>query len=81
MRLLLPEVLTYERSGCAKAAPPFRPSVCRLVSRLQPFAGMQHLDVAGGTGDVAFRVLDAIKAAERDEELRTGNPTTSPVIF
>jgi 2-methoxy-6-polyprenyl-1,4-benzoquinol methylase len=25
---------------------------------------MQHLDVAGGTGDVAFRVLRAIRAAE-----------------
>eukprot|EP00249_Psilotum_nudum_P005406 c18843_g1_i1 orf=268-1170(-) len=31
----------------------------RLVSKLQPFPGMQHLDVAGGTGDVAFRILEA----------------------
>ncbi|CAD7697028.1 unnamed protein product [Ostreobium quekettii] len=36
----------------------------RLVARLGPFPGMRHLDVAGGTGDVAFRVLDAIRAAE-----------------
>jgi len=27
------------------------------VAKLRPFAGMQHLDVAGGTGDVALRVL------------------------
>ena len=38
----------------------------RLVSQLQPFPGMRHLDVAGGTGDVAFRVLNAIRAAESE---------------
>ncbi|CAM6128593.1 unnamed protein product [Calypogeia fissa] len=37
----------------------------RLVSKLSPFPGMQHLDVAGGTGDVAFRVLQAINRAEQ----------------
>ncbi|CAN1168338.1 2-methoxy-6-polyprenyl-1,4-benzoquinol methylase, mitochondrial [Linum perenne] len=31
----------------------------RLVSKLNPFPGMKHLDVAGGTGDVAFRILEA----------------------
>lgn len=36
----------------------------RLVSKLRPFPGMQHLDVAGGTGDVAFRVLDTIYTHE-----------------
>ncbi|KAH0459413.1 hypothetical protein IEQ34_012227 [Dendrobium chrysotoxum] len=34
----------------------------RLVSKLHPFPGMKHLDVAGGTGDVAFRILDKIKS-------------------
>jgi ubiquinone/menaquinone biosynthesis C-methylase UbiE len=29
---------------------------------------MQHLDVAGGTGDVAFRVLRAIRAAEQQQQ-------------
>ena len=38
----------------------------RLVSQLQPFAGMQHLDVAGGTGDIAFRVLQRMREAEAD---------------
>lgn len=38
----------------------------RLVARVQPFAGMRHLDVAGGTGDVAFRILRAI----RDDQIR-----------
>lgn len=32
----------------------------RLVEELNPFPGMKHLDVAGGTGDVAFRVLESI---------------------
>eukprot|EP00245_Coleochaete_scutata_P001582 TRINITY_DN11963_c0_g1_i1.p1 TRINITY_DN11963_c0_g1~~TRINITY_DN11963_c0_g1_i1.p1 ORF type:complete len:311 (+),score=61.03 TRINITY_DN11963_c0_g1_i1:253-1185(+) len=40
----------------------------RLVQELRPFPGMQHLDVAGGTGDVAFRLLRAI----RKEEQRPG---------
>lgn len=36
----------------------------RLVRELAPGAGQHHLDVAGGTGDVAFRVLRAIRLAE-----------------
>ncbi|KAL3516667.1 hypothetical protein ACH5RR_023569 [Cinchona calisaya] len=31
-----------------------------LVSKLNPFPGLKHLDVAGGTGDVSFRVLESI---------------------
>ncbi|XP_039118447.1 uncharacterized protein LOC120254401 isoform X3 [Dioscorea cayenensis subsp. rotundata] len=34
----------------------------RLVSLLHPFAGMKHLDVAGGKGDVAFRVLERMNS-------------------
>lgn len=34
----------------------------RLVSKLNPFQGMKHLDVAGGTGDVAFRILESISS-------------------
>lgn len=37
----------------------------RLVSKLNPFPGMKHLDVAGGTGDVAFRILDTINSVNR----------------
>ncbi|KAG0472126.1 hypothetical protein HPP92_016672 [Vanilla planifolia] len=37
----------------------------RLVSKLHPFPGMKHLDVAGGTGDVAFRILESIKSDSR----------------
>ncbi|KAK4432708.1 2-methoxy-6-polyprenyl-1,4-benzoquinol methylase, mitochondrial [Sesamum alatum] len=44
----------------------------RLVSELNPFPGMKHLDVAGGTGDVAFRILEHINSvghrAMRDTE-------------
>jgi len=36
----------------------------RLVEKLRPRPGQRHLDVAGGTGDVAFRVLDAMRAAQ-----------------
>ena len=36
----------------------------RLVEVVQPFPGQRHLDVAGGTGDVAFRMLEGIRAAE-----------------
>lgn len=35
-----------------------------LVSKVGVFPGMTHLDVAGGTGDVAFRVLRALRAEE-----------------
>ncbi|KAF5802625.1 putative 2-methoxy-6-polyprenyl-1,4-benzoquinol methylase [Helianthus annuus] len=37
----------------------------RLVSKLSPFPGMKHLDVAGGTGDVAFRILETINSVNR----------------
>ncbi|XP_062151180.1 2-methoxy-6-polyprenyl-1,4-benzoquinol methylase, mitochondrial isoform X3 [Alnus glutinosa] len=36
----------------------------RLVSKLNPFPGMKHLDVAGGTGDVAFRILEALNSVK-----------------
>lgn len=49
----------------------------RLVSQLQPFAGMEHLDVAGGTGDIAFRVLKAIRRAEADAH-NAGSPVSQP---
>ncbi|KAI8542365.1 hypothetical protein RHMOL_Rhmol08G0133100 [Rhododendron molle] len=34
----------------------------RLISKLNPFPGMRHLDVAGGTGDVAFRILESLNS-------------------
>ncbi|KAL4328386.1 hypothetical protein S245_028487 [Arachis hypogaea] len=37
----------------------------RLVSKLNPFPGMKHLDVAGGTGDVAFRILERINRVKQ----------------
>ena len=51
----------------------------RLVARLQPFAGMSHLDVAGGTGDVAFRVLGAMRE-DRARQLEGGaSPAAVPL--
>lgn len=46
----------------------------RLVATLAPWPGQRHLDVAGGTGDVAFRVLRAIRAAEA----RAASPPPQP---
>ncbi|RZC44049.1 hypothetical protein C5167_037003 [Papaver somniferum] len=37
----------------------------RLVSKLHPIPGMKYLDVAGGTGDVAFRIFDSINSVSR----------------
>ena len=45
---------------------PYPYSTFSFVSSLNPFAGQRHLDVAGGTGDVAFRVLKEIRKAEQD---------------
>ncbi|KAL1833096.1 hypothetical protein ACET3Z_002747 [Daucus carota] len=41
----------------------------RLVSKLNPFPGMKHLDMAGGTGDVAFRILESVNSV-RHKALR-----------
>ncbi|KAK1420867.1 hypothetical protein QVD17_22791 [Tagetes erecta] len=40
-----------------------------LISKLGPFPGMKHLDVAGGTGDVAFRILETIIETKGEEAL------------
>jgi len=53
----------------------------RLVESLAPFPGMRHLDVAGGTGDVAFRVYRSIRDAEKLQDaalrLSTIHPATT----
>lgn len=45
----------------------------RLVTKLGPFPGMQHLDVAGGTGDVAFRIASSL------QKLSSSSPPASSV--
>ena len=53
----------------------------RFVRELKPFAGMQHLDVAGGTGDVAFRVLDQITQLEdKQQEQDASNVTPAGTV-
>ena len=47
------------------------------METLRPFPGMKHLDVAGGTGDVAFRILKAVRQAEIEGRARTGLSNTS----
>jgi len=36
-----------------------------LIRRIRPKAGLSYLDVAGGTGDIAFRIKDSIEAQAR----------------
>jgi ubiquinone/menaquinone biosynthesis methyltransferase len=36
-----------------------------LIRRIRPKAGLTYLDVAGGTGDIAFRILNKIKTQAR----------------
>jgi 2-methoxy-6-polyprenyl-1,4-benzoquinol methylase len=43
----------------------------RLVEKLRPRPGQRHLDVAGGTGDVAFRVLQAMQQAQHGRSVDT----------
>ena len=51
----------------------------RLVARLQPFAGMSHLDVAGGTGDVAFRVINAMREDQARQLEGGASPASVPL--
>lgn len=47
-----------------------------FVRMLSPWPRMKHLDVAGGTGDIAFRCLDAIAAQSPVPAL--SSPTEAP---
>jgi 2-methoxy-6-polyprenyl-1,4-benzoquinol methylase len=53
----------------------------RFVEMLSPFPGMRHIDVAGGTGDVAFRVLKAIEGAESLPNDQTSSSRGHVTIF
>ena len=50
----------------------------RLVERVAPFPGMVHLDCAGGTGDVAFRILDSLVDGARVPGREFGSSGGSP---
>lgn len=44
-----------------------------LIRRIRPKAGLSYLDVAGGTGDIAFRIKEAIEKKQRiSPSLREG---------
>ena len=62
-------------AGISAVLQPAKPSaaslsmVChRMVAQMSLFPGMQHLDVAGGTGDIAFRVAQALLPIEQQAE-------------
>ena len=49
----------------------------QLIERLNPTYGMHLLDVAGGTGDIAFRYLDACTSTAPRPALSSSS-TTQP---
>lgn len=53
----------------------------RFVEMLAPFPGMKHIDVAGGTGDVAFRVLKAMEGAESLQSAQDSSSRGHVTIF
>ena len=53
---------SYDRMNDAMSLGLHRLWKDRLVTKLSPFPGMQHLDVAGGTGDVAFRIASSLQS-------------------
>lgn len=47
-----------------------------LIRKIRPKAGLTYLDVAGGTGDIAFRIKEAIdKKSQNSPSLKGGNIT------
>ena len=63
---------SYDRMNDAMSLGLHRLWKDRLVTKLGPFPGMQHLDVAGGTGDVAFRIASSL------ESLSSGSSSPEP---
>lgn len=57
---------SYDRMNDAMSLGLHRLWKDRLVTKLGPFPGMQHLDVAGGTGDVAFRIACSLESFSPD---------------
>lgn len=44
-----------------------------LIRKIRPRAGLSYLDVAGGTGDIAFRIKEAINNKQKIPSLREGD--------
>lgn len=51
-----------------------------FVDRAVPFAGMKVLDVAGGTGDIAFRILEKLNALDRAAGYERDQAVSSIVV-
>eukprot|EP01065_Artemidia_motanka_P030445 TRINITY_DN36478_c0_g1_i1.p1 TRINITY_DN36478_c0_g1~~TRINITY_DN36478_c0_g1_i1.p1 ORF type:complete len:296 (+),score=86.81 TRINITY_DN36478_c0_g1_i1:83-970(+) len=53
----------------------------RFVSELAPKPGKRYLDVAGGTGDISFRIVDALDAAAADlQQTGAAAPSSAVVV-
>ena len=70
---------SYDRMNDAMSLGLHRLWKDRLVSKLNPFPGMQHLDVAGGTGDVAFRIAARLQQLSPDSSQHPGSVTVCDI--
>eukprot|EP00004_Rigifila_ramosa_P005006 TRINITY_DN15458_c0_g1_i1.p1 TRINITY_DN15458_c0_g1~~TRINITY_DN15458_c0_g1_i1.p1 ORF type:complete len:314 (+),score=55.98 TRINITY_DN15458_c0_g1_i1:53-943(+) len=50
-----------------------------FIADLAPQPGLTHLDVAGGTGDISFRVVDAIRAAAAQAHPHSPTPSSTVI--
>lgn len=70
---------SYDRMNDAMSLGLHRLWKDRLVTKLSPFPGMHHLDVAGGTGDVAFRIASSLQTLNADGSLDAGSVTVCDI--
>ena len=70
---------SYDRMNDAMSLGLHRLWKDRLVTKLNPFSGMQHLDVAGGTGDVAFRIAARIEDLQAEGSIHAGSVTVCDI--
>lgn len=47
-----------------------------LIRRIRPRAGLSYLDVAGGTGDIAFKIKESIDSLSRAQARRRATPVS-----
>ncbi len=70
---------SYDRMNDAMSLGLHRLWKDRLVTKLGPFPGMHHLDVAGGTGDVAFRIAARLQKLGTDGSPDSGSVTVCDI--
>jgi 2-methoxy-6-polyprenyl-1,4-benzoquinol methylase len=71
---------SYDRMNDAMSVGIHRAWKDQFVKMLGPVPGCRVLDLAGGTGDISFRIIEALKERKRENFNRT-NKDTSEVIL